>query len=142
MSSQEEKTLSGQESSSSGSSSESLSSPQKNSSSEKIFGSDKLLEEDSYKSFAKLNNQSSTKVESSSNHKNTKFSYQNEDNDKDFNDLSSIYPLQDENEECSESSFVKEINQQIGEREEEPKIMLGKKMKKSFDSNFNSSDEE
>ena len=60
--SQEEKNpTQSQESFSSGNSSESLSYPQKNTSSEKIFGPDKSLDEDSYKSLPNLNNESSTK---------------------------------------------------------------------------------
>ena len=141
MSNQEEKNPSqSQENFSSGYSSESLSSPQKNSPPEKFFGPGLLLEEDSDKRVPKLNNQSSTKSESSSNHKDKNFLYQNEDNDKDFDGLSSIYPVQNENEESFDS--IKKINEQIGEREEEPKKMLRKKRKKSSDSNLNSSDEE
>ena len=141
MSNQEEKNHSKyQESFSSGTSSESLSSPQKNSLLEKNFILGNLLEEDSHKSLPELNNQSLTKSILSSNHIDKNFLYQNEDIDKEFDDLSSIYPVQ--NEESFESFSVEEINEQMGERKEEPKKMLGKKRKKSSDSNLNSSDEE
>ena len=159
MSNQEEKNHSKyQESFSSGTSSQSLSSPQKNSPLEKNFILGNLLEEDSHKSLPELNNQSLTKSRLSSNHIDKNFLYQNEDIDKEFDNLSSFYPEQNEdigkkfddlssiypvkNEESFESFSVREINEQRGERKEEPKKMLGKKRKKSSDSNLNSSDEE
>ena len=149
MSNQEEKNPSKyQESFSSGTSSESLSSPQKNSPLEKNFILGKLLEEDSHKSLPELNNQSLTKSRLSSNHIDKNFLYQNEDIDKEFDNLSSFYPEQNEDigkkfDDLSSIHPVQiEESGQIGERKEEPKKMLGKKRKKSSDSNLNSSDEE
>ena len=144
MSNQEEKNPSKcQESFSSGTSSESLSSPQKNSPLEKNFILGKLLEEDSYKS-PELNNQSLTKSIWSSNHIDKNFLYQNEDIDKEFDNLSSEDIVKDLNFDDLSSIHPVQIeeNEQKRERKEEPKKMLGKKRKKSSDSNLNSSDEE
>ena len=145
MSNQEEKNHSKyQESFSSGTRSESLSSPQKNSPLEKNFILGNLLEEDSHKSLPELNNQSLTKSILSSNHIDKNFLYQNEDIDKEFDDLSSEDIVKDLNFDDLSSIHPVQIeeNEQKRERKEEPKKMLGKKRKKSSDSNLNSSDEE
>ena len=151
MSNQEEKNPSKyQESFSSGTSNESLSSPQKNSPLEKNFILGNLLEEDSHKSLPELNNQSLTKSRLSSNHIDKNFLYQNEDIDKEFDDLSSFYSGQNEDIDkdlnfgdlSSIHPVQIEENEQRGESKEEPKKLLGKKRKKSSDSNLNSSDEE
>ena len=145
MSNQEEKNHSKyQESFSSGTSSESLSSPQKNSPLEKNFILGNLLEEDSHKSLPELNNQSLTKSRLSSNHIDKNFLYQNEDIDKEFDDLSSEDIVKDLNfgDLSSINPVQIEENEQRGESKEEPKKLLGKKRKKSSDSNLNSSDEE
>ena len=145
MSNQEEKKPSKcQESFSSGTSSESLSSPQKNSSLEKNFILGQLLEEDSHKSLPESNNQSLTKSILSSNHIDKNFLYQNEDIDKEFDDLSSEDIVKDLNFDDLSSIHPVQIeeNEQRGESKEEPKKLLGKKRKKSSDSNLNSSDEE
>ena len=135
MSNQEEKNPSqSQESSSSESSSESLSSPQQNSYHEKIFGPDKSLDEDSYKS--------STKSFSISIHKekDKNFSLKDDDMDKYFNYVSPIY-AQQKDESFESASSEKEIDEHIGDIEEVSKKMLGRKRDKSHDFDSNSSDE-